>query len=143
MKRSLYDSEYEKVRREAGLKNNGRLRPEFPDDFDPIAPPLRAMPADIVHDEEFKQRMDARSAHETEQAAKRRVESERYTREVNARMARREYEVLGLTPPEPFVSLALLKSLGWKVEHFEIGGQERWELMRPASVPAPRQSEGA
>ena len=137
MKRSLYDSEYERVRREAGLKNGGHLRPEFPEDDDP-APPRAATTA-IVHDPEFKERMAASAAQEAERRAQAKAEGDRYSREVNARMARREYEVLGLTPPEPFVSLALLKSLGWKVEHFEIGGQERWELIRPASVPAPRQ----
>jgi hypothetical protein len=136
VKRSLYDSEYDRVRREAGMKNNGRLRPEFPEDEETEAP--RAARTEIVHDQEFKDRMAAAAVHQAERRAKDKAEGDRYSREMNERIARREYEVLGLTPPDPLISLALLKSLGWRVEHFGIGGQERWELIRPASAPAPR-----
>jgi hypothetical protein len=117
MKHTRYDSEYDKVRKRSGL-----AKPEF--DFDDLQP---AKPRAAPVDEDYQKRMAERVAIETAQAAERRAEMDSWRAKANREAIMREYNDLGLTPPEPLVSLSLLESIGWKVEKYG----DRWELIRP------------
>jgi hypothetical protein len=116
MKRSRHDSEYEKVRR-------SRPRPEFPDDRpDPAAP---ARVKEMF--EEVKERLAEGNAAEERAERARAEEHTKRSKAFTLELIRREYDRLGITPPEPLVSLALLETIGWRIER--VG--DRFELMRP------------
>lgn len=129
MKRTRYDTEYDRVREAAGLT---RPQYDFPDEEaeerDRAARQAR-IDAGMV---EMRERMAKNEAVETE--AQRRAAAEMDANRVrwNERIKRQEFERLGLTPPEPLVSLALMISLGWRVEKVTgPEGVERMELLHP------------
>jgi hypothetical protein len=136
MKRSLFDSEYERIRRESGL---ARKQPEFPEDDEraPQAPISSERVAAALDD--FHERMGARTAHETEEAERRKAEYDQNAARWNGRLRLQEYQRAGVTPPTvdfdgwPTVSLPMLLRLGWSIER--VGGEA--VLARPASRPAP------
>lgn len=135
MKRTLYDSEYDRVRRKAGFD---KPRYEFPDEQEERESEARVeeMSAD------FRRRMAAVAAEEARVTGERLAAQNKRTSEYSAIVIRREYAALGLTPPEPLVSLALLRRLGWTLEEFVIGGETRWALTKPVTAaPTRRQSE--
>lgn len=125
MKRTRYDSEYDKIRDRTGLS---RPQVEFPEQED--------APADVVT-EDFRRRMDERAAIEATQAAERKADLEKWRASANRDMVAREYLDYGLTPPDPLVSLSLLQSIGWKLEQYG----DRWELI-PARASVPTSKEG-
>jgi hypothetical protein len=124
VRRSIYDSEYERVRREAA---RGRSRPEFPEsDETPSVAPVN------IPDDGFKERMTQFGQSQTKQRDEARAKADQYTASINERMLRREYTDLGLTPPEPLVSLAVLKLIGWKIEkNIDAYGKEVFALVKP------------
>jgi hypothetical protein len=131
MKRTLYDSEYDRIRKAAGL-----ARPQY--EFDEFegreAPP--SFRVDELNDD-FKQRMAERSEHEKQKEAAAKANHDAWHKGVNDRMIRREYESLGITPPEPLVSLSMLRKIGWTIE--QIG--DRNVLMRPLGLQPLRSQE--
>jgi hypothetical protein len=140
MKRTRYDSEYERVKRETAAKQRGAAAPA------PAAPaePRRASPR-----QEECQRVqaiadDIRERHEALEAEIRERERASSTstvesaRAFNERVMRAEYAARGVTPPAgALVSLDLLLSIGWTIT--EVMG--RPELIRPAPEPERRPRE--
>jgi hypothetical protein len=130
MKRSLYDSEYERVRREAGLD-----RPEFAEPEE--SPPVDIARIEAAHDD-FKGRMAAFDVHETQRRAEAKAEADRYTREINERGRLAEFAHAGVAPPVGVqASLELLLWIGWTIE--EADGQK--VLIRPKQVPRKTREE--
>jgi CRISPR/Cas system-associated protein Cas5 (RAMP superfamily) len=124
MKRSLYDSEYDRVRRDAGY-----TKPRY--EFEGLDVEIDAAAA-----EREKQEFRARMA-EAELAEKKRLEEleERHRQrrlEGDRRLLLWEYERLGLMPLEPLISLGLALSLGWRIE--QIG--DRNTLVKPENRPS-------
>ncbi len=132
MKRTRYDSEYERVRRESGVG-----RAEFPEPID-FSKPVDLGRVEAAHDD-FKERMASFAARDSAEAAKRRASADELSRRANEAILAREYRELGLTPPfvdgagAPSVSLSMLLSLGWTVGKGEAGGNV---LVRPPAAPA-------
>jgi hypothetical protein len=126
MKRSRFDSEYDQVRRAAGLG-----RPEFPEAKEEQLSEDRVAAANA----DFRMRMNELEKAESALAAEKRVRFDQLRKEYNLRMIRRQYENLKITPPEPLVSLSLLLQLGWRIE--EVGIEGRYSLVRPPPYVAP------
>ena len=130
MKRSLFDSEYERVRRQAGL-NQPRL--EFDMD-DPDVNGERVADRVTRAHEDFKQRMAELDAVNVKQAAERKVAADQRSMEANRIQLLGEYEAAGVYPPftddsgKPTISLSLLKRLGWRIESF---GSDGYSLVPP------------
>lgn len=121
MKRSLYDTEYERVRREAGLD-----RAEFPEPA-AASPPIDEVRVKAAH-EDFKQRMAELDAWETKRAAEAAARTDAFTRHNNERVRLAEFARASLVPPVGTqTSLELLLWMGWKIE--EADGQR--VLVRP------------
>ena len=128
MKRSLYNSEYERVRREAGLD-----RAEFPE-FAAAPPPIDEARVKDAH-EDFKQRMVELDTWETKRAAEAAARADAFTRHNNERVRLAEFARASLAPPAGTqTSLELLLWMGWKIE--EADGQR--VLVRP--VPMKRKT---
>jgi hypothetical protein len=105
MKRSLYDSEYERVRRQAGM-----TQPEFPE------PREVEIGTPRVLDEDFRQRMAVNAEHEAKKAAERKVHADALSMRANELVRLKEYERAGVDPLPGGVSLALALHMGWKIE---------------------------
>lgn len=111
MKRDRFESDYERVRREAGLARR---------DFDEPGGPTLAERIEIAH-ENFKERMAEVDKVDTEQAARRSAEAAAHSARWNARIRLQEYHRAGVKPPKvdfdgnPEHSLPLMLSLGWRV----------------------------
>lgn len=143
MKRSLYDAEYDKVRREADVKLTPNQRankwpgfdqsPEFPE---PGKPPVDLARVDRAH-ADFKARMSALEASHAKAAAEASARSTTHTLASNKLVMVREYQQCGVSPPFvddkglPRYSLAFLLKMGWTIE--ELGGGER--ILRKGSRP--------
>ena len=127
MKRDRFASDYEQVRRHAGLP-----RAEF--DFqEPEAKPdiarVQAAHAD------FKERMAQLTAIEVEQAARRKAQADELSMRANESVRVTEFAQAGVEPPDGMrVSLPLLLSIGWTI--VEIDGARK--LVRPQDKPKPR-----
>jgi hypothetical protein len=132
MKRSLFDSEYDRVRRDAGLARPRYERPEFPDEAaEAQAERVAAGLAD------FHARMAELKAAEQQHV----VDVDRKHNErramIDERMRLREFTDLGLTPPEGSkCSLGLLLQIGWRVE--QVG--DKAILTRPNWISPKRES---
>jgi hypothetical protein len=133
MKRDRYASDYEQVRRQAGL---GRPQMEFPDD----PAPVNLGRIDAAHDD-FKQRMAALAEHDAAAAAERKRKADDLTKRANGTVALAEYRAAGVESPSvdgdgaPRVSLSLLLSIGWTVE--DVDGAR--ELVAPRAKSTKRQ----
>jgi hypothetical protein len=139
LKRSLYDSEYERVRREAGV--GARSRPDFLDDDEETRISER-VDAKL---QDFRERMAELRVAETTAEARRQVDADARRKVWHRRAVIGEYQRAGLTPPiiggdgMPAVSLSLLLSLGWQVrEMLQVTGGTRLELLKPIA-PKPVQ----
>jgi hypothetical protein len=131
MKRTRYDSEYERIRREAGL---AKPQYDFPDDDPAKLPQLDTERVKTAH-ADFKARMEVRTQYEIEQAAKRKVEADELSARANESLRLAEFDLYGVEPPDGMrVSLPLLISLGWTIE--EVEGQK--VLVRPQPSKQPR-----
>jgi hypothetical protein len=125
MKRTRYDSEYERVRREAGVG-------QFPEPID-FSKPVDLGRVEAAHDD-FKERMAAFAARDAEEAAKRKASADELSRRANASALAGEYRTFGLAPPlaggdgAPRVSLSMLLSIGWTIAKVEGAGNV---LVRP------------
>lgn len=109
MKRDRYASDYEQVRRQAGV---GRPQMEFPEE----PAPVNLGRIDAVHDD-FKQRMAALAEHDAEAAAKRKAAADELSKRANESIRLMEFARAGVQPPTGMkVSLPLLLSIGWKIE---------------------------
>jgi hypothetical protein len=133
MKRSLYDSEYDRIRKAAGYT---APRYEFPDEEGETAAARRT--ADRINElnDDFRARMAALGEMERQKIAAAQASLDAWRKEHNERQIKREYEQLGLIPPEPLVSLSMLYHLGWTVQ---MVGNEN-VLVRPLHA-APRRRE--
>lgn len=126
MKRDRFESEYERIRREAGMAR----RPEFPEEEQPDASGRLRQERIAASLDDFHRRMTALNDAERVQTEQREAEMDAWRAVWRERFIRREYEVRGLTPPEPPEALGLLLQLGWRVEQSTEGPV----LVRP---PAP------
>ena len=133
MKRDRYASELDRVMRERRLANMEFFDPDEPAEAQAAA---RVEASRQDFHERMRQREEAQSALEAEAKAKHDAKMRDFDRKVKLR----EYAALGLTPPEPLVSLDLLKSIGWRVERISYFGEDRWELIRPSWL-APKQGK--
>jgi hypothetical protein len=137
VKRSLYDSEYERIRREAGMRDS-RPQPEFLDEEELKLEEQRTAARVNEINDDFRARMAALGEAERQKIAAAQASLDAWRKEFNERVIKREYTQLGLMPPEPLVSLSLLRKLGWTVQFV---GDET-VLVRPESwAPTRRQSE--
>jgi hypothetical protein len=138
MRRTRYDAEYERVRREAGLPP-----PEFPCEPEPRQPaaPIDLGRVDAAH-ADFKARMAALSDHERAAAAVRKVEADALSKRANLSVLVTEFARAGVRPPcvnqagEPTVSLPTLLWLGWTIADRDDGKV----LVRPVAAPAQRRT---
>jgi hypothetical protein len=135
MKRTRYDSEYERVRRDAGLGAAQLDLPEEPDANGQMAPDrVEAALGD------FKQRMGALEAQDAAAAAERKAKADDLTARANASVLIHEYAAQGVRPPltdghgVPTVSLAMLLQLGWTIQRV---GEGLGVLLRPEPKPEP------
>ena len=133
MKRSLFDAEYEKVRR----RTAARPRPEFPEAGIDFEQPDRVEAARL----DFHRRMEALRAHEAVIDAERKALAADTTARANRLLLLTEYERAGVRPPYvnddnvPTISLSLLLQRGWKIE--EVNG-ERTLIQPPQPSPHKR-----
>ena len=115
MKRTAYDSEYDRVRRQSGMS---RLRPEFDVDEPGVADPGRVARAH----EDFKRHMAELTAIETKQRAETKARADEFSMAANRAHVLGEYLGRGVEPPftdeqgNPTVSLSLLMQMGWRIE---------------------------
>jgi len=131
MKRGRHDSDYDEVRRRAGYT---RPQPEFPDEEEDRAVAARVM----QKSEEFKARMAEIDKQDAQRNGEMAARLEARSKEISRRIIVREYAALGVAPPEPLVSLALLRKIGWHIE--EVGGRN--VLVGPSSgAPARKTRE--
>lgn len=133
MKRTRYDSEYERVRRSAGLPYATYDLPEEPDASGQMAPDrVEAALGD------FKQRMGALEAQDAAAAAERKAKADALTARANATVLIHEYAAQGIHPPltdgrgVPTVSLAMLLQIGWTIQRV---GDGLALLLRPEPKP--------
>lgn len=130
MKRTRYDSEYERVRREAGI--GGAAQPEFPDEPDAHGQKDSDRVA-RAHDD-FKKRMGAVGAQDAAAAAERKARADDLTARANASVLILEYAAQRVRPPltdghgVPTVSLPMLLQLGWTIQRV---GDGLAVLLRP------------
>lgn len=122
MKRTRFDSEYDKVRKRAGF-----ARPHY--DFDQLDRPAPTEEARRVAESnaDFQEKIaeiNRVDAMQSEATLKSHAENRRRWDE---RMIRREWEEAGLAPPNPLYSIGLALRLGCRVE--EVGGE--MVLVRP------------
>lgn len=140
MKRSLFDSEYDRVRRQSGLN---QPRPEFDMD-EPDAHGERVADRVTRAHEDFKQRMAELDVVNVKHAAERKVAADQRSMEANRIQLLGEYEAAGIYPPftddsgKPTISLSLLKRLGWRIENFGSDGNS----LVPPGWRAPIQQTG-
>jgi hypothetical protein len=122
LKRGLHDSEYERVRRKAGMD-----RPEFPEDepdrdgrlaADRVAEKARETMAILI---------DRQNQDENERRAKAAADMDGVRRRTNERLMRESWKRYGLEQPSPQASLELYISIGWRLEHTAEG----WKLFQP------------
>lgn len=115
MKHGRHSSEYDKVRRAAGL-DRPRYQPpapEFPDDDAPPPP---------VFDDDFRARMADHAEQEKVRLAEAKAAADALTHRSNSRVKWSEYDRAGVEPPqldengEPRYSLSFLLKMGWRVE---------------------------
>lgn len=114
MKHGRHASEYEKVRRAAGM-----ARPKFDIDDDDLA----AATAKRIEEfnDDFRQRMAKLSEHEHEQAARRKAEADALSSRANVSAMLKEYQQHGVEPPftkpdgSPKFSLGFLLKIGWDI----------------------------
>jgi hypothetical protein len=120
MKRSPYDSEYDRIRREAGY---AKPQYEFSDE-DPKPDIARVQAAH----EDFKARMAELCKVEEAGAAIRKARSDELSHRANLSVLFDEYHRAGVSAPSvtadgiPTVSLSLLISLGWSIQNYGIEG---------------------
>ena len=127
MKRDRFASDYEQIRRQAGLG-----RPEFDLPEPDVKPDLARVQA--AHDD-FKARMAVRTKHEAEEEARRKVEATELSMRANESIRVTEFAQAGVEPPDGMrVSLPLLMRLGWTIAEVD-GGKV---LVRPNAAPKPR-----
>lgn len=105
MKRDRFASDYESIRRRAGLS-----QPEFPLDEDVAAAPMQTI------SEDFKRRLATGAAADAEATAKRKIEADAFTARANETARLRQFAIAGVSPPPGSkVSLSLLLSIGWTI----------------------------
>lgn len=116
MKRSRFDSDYERVRR--------KPPPEFPDaGDDDLFARERAERIAASH-ADFRDRMAKLAEIEKKQEEERKIRADANTRRSNRLALIHEYERAGVAPPlvnedgTPSCSLSLLLQLGWSIERF-------------------------
>lgn len=110
MKRTRYDSEYDKVRKSTFSK----LRPEFPEDDEP-----KNKAAMNQISEDFKRRLAAGADAGAEATAKRKIEADAFTARANETARLRQFAIAGVSPPPGSkVSLSLLLSIGWTIHQY-------------------------
>lgn len=130
MKRSLFDSEYERVRRQVG---RNQPRPEFDMD-EPDSNGERVADRVRTSHEDFKRRMAELDAVSVKQQAERKARADKFSCEANRVQLLAEYESAGVHPPftdddgKPTISLSLLKRMGWRIENF---GNDGYSLVPP------------
>ena len=131
MKRGRFDSDYDRVREEAGFV---RTRTEFPETVDSQGRTAEQRVEEMRID--FHERVNlARAAEqEAERAAGVSKRHDAFRADVDRAIMISEYESLGLTPPTPLCSLGLLLSIGWTIAQFG----ETKVLMRPEKHDGPR-----
>ena len=116
MKRTAYDSEYDRIRRQSGMS---RPRPEFDIDDEPSVADLGRVAR--AH-EDFKRRMAELTAIETKQRAETKARADEFSMAANRAHVLGEYLGRGVEPPftdeqgNPTVSLSLLMQMGWRIE---------------------------
>lgn len=129
MKRDRLASDYERIRRDAGLRSR---------DFQPPPQAERNRVEEINDD--FRARMEALNEAQAEAARRRKAEADILTVRANDAARLREFAAAGLEPPIGFsTSLSLLLQIGWKI--VEVDGRK--VLMRPIAnpaAPAPRKT---
>lgn len=119
VKRSAYDGEYDRVRRAAAAQA----------DFESLKSPRELEQFEIENRElverrrqEFLVRAEKMKADEHAAEAKAKIARTAFSKNASARLRRREYEAAGVLPPhvdengEPTCSLALLLTMGWRLE---------------------------
>jgi hypothetical protein len=124
VKRTRYDSEYDRVRREAGFDKPQYEFPEEQEEVESVGR-VRQMQQD------FAERAEAMRAAEAEKSRQMSAELDARRAEFSDRVIRREYAALGIVPPTPLVSLSLLRLMGWSVE--QIG--DEFVLVKPPAPP--------
>lgn len=139
MKRSLFDSEYDKVRRSAGY-----ARPRYDIDDEPSAEDQAATAERVrAANADFQERMSKRTAWEAEQEAKRRAEGVALSLRANESMRLAEFDAAGVEPPLGFrCSLPLLLLMGWTID--SVSGKN--VLVRPfyrSARPKPEEEESS
>lgn len=118
MKRSLYDGEYHRVSDRAKLKSDMRRNVEFPDDDPENRDKASAEHVRRTADEAME-RLSGESDAERKRRAEIAASLDARSAEFNERMIKREFTALGLDPPQPLVSLGLLKQMGWTIQEIE------------------------
>jgi hypothetical protein len=129
MKRTSYDSEYDKVRRAAAPRAAPQPKP-----MDRVMTPReadRAQVQDII--DEMHAREQEREEAERVARQERNVEDAKRSAEFNRRAILREYSERGLAPPYPLVALETLLFCGWKI----VEGR----LERPPPPPTKEERE--
>lgn len=109
MKRDRFESEYERVRRMAGL-----AAPEFPE-VNAHGQHAREVGEPRPLDDGFRERMAETARIDAEAAAKRRIHADALTARSNELVRLAEYARAGVAPRQG-VSLSLLLNLGWRIE---------------------------
>lgn len=135
MRRDLYTSEYERVRRRAGLG-----RTEFFDPDEPPTPAERAAVEAMRADAAARLQEDALAAVERRAAAQASLDALR--RRTNERLMRAGWERYGLAPPDPLCSLELMLSVGWRLRCYTLNGADRWELEPPVRAQSEPWADG-
>lgn len=107
MKRDRFESEYERVRRQAGL-----APPEFPE----TSPRRGEVGEPIPVDDDFRERMAETARLDAEKAAERKVHADALTARSNERVRLAEYARAGVDPLPGGVSLSLALQMGWRIE---------------------------
>jgi hypothetical protein len=129
MKRDRFASDYEQVRRQAGLP-----RAEF-DLPEPGAKPDLAR-VHAAHDD-FKARMAVRTEHEAEEEANRKAAATELTLRANESIRVTEFVQAGVEQPiGMLVSIGMLMQLGWTIA--EVDGKKM--LVRPTGKPRARKT---
>lgn len=125
MKRDRFASDYERVRREAGIASR---------DFTPPPEPERSR-VEAMNDD-FQRRMMDREEIEAYQARMRKIEADKLTLRANDSLRQAEFAAAGVDPPQGFsASLSLLLQIGWTIG--EVDGRK--VLLRPVARPMPAQ----